>query len=157
MKSVNVAQNLDAVHKVHEAGLFADNHDQFDATHVFAHEYSRAVESGEILNRPHINVTYQVLHDSAFHIDRERLQYEFRNQFNRLYRYYGLQNTDMARWIRGSATSSGVFVRITKAITLYPTQEYQNKAIAGVRGTWSRRPRGVNSGARGATRQEVLH
>lgn len=160
MMSVNVApgrMRRNSAQVVHEAGLFADNGDQFDATHVFAHEYSRTVESGEILNRPHVNIDYQVLHDSAFHINREALQYEFRNQFNRLYRYYGLQDTGMASWIRGSATSSGVFVRITNAMTKYPTEEYQKKNEIGVHGRWSRRPAGVNSGARGATRSDVLH
>lgn len=160
MKTVNVAQNLRPAHpteKVHEAGNFADNGDEFDATHVFAHEYSRSVESGEILNRPHVNIIYQVLHDSAFHIDRERLQYEFRNQFNRLCEQYHLEDTDMARWVRGSATSSGVFVRITNAQTKYLTEEYQNKGDPRLRGRWSRRPAGVNSGAKGATRLAVLH
>ncbi len=63
-------------------GAFLQAGDRFDATHVADHQYSYGMEQGGRFHRPHANIDYDVLHDSAFQVDRERFVEVFREAWN---------------------------------------------------------------------------
>lgn len=63
--------------------------DEFSDEHVFNVSYSVHIETGEVLQRKHANVSIYVLHDSAFHVrttrdDPDAFAYHFAETWNRL-------------------------------------------------------------------------
>lgn len=133
---------------MHGARLFATAGDRYDAAHVFEHFYASWTERGDLLDRVHMNVELNVLHDSLFRVNTRLMGMIFKLLLNKEIRRRGLPE----RWLR-PVDSVGVFctVQIAKNGGDYG-KEYDVKDQPEWRGAFTRRRPNATRGGQAAVR-----
>ncbi len=141
-------------------GNFATAGDRFDNEHVFAQEFYYTIEAGE-RGAMHANVTFRVLHDSAFRLNAERFEAMFSGYLVSEIReqpeedFYGTRGRAhfLKRTLLGNPFKSFFALGRGNARRI-ATQEYEYKDNPDVllRVGWTSAPAGAHRGLEGALR-----